>query len=315
MSTKTPVDKWKPIGRGKLALGDCRELLRTLDECSIDCVIADPPYNYEFVGREWNYEEIKRRLKKVALKDSKTLVKNIPYGSGLSGGERNARWYKKNQNNAIDYQAWVNSWAVETFRVCKPGAYVAVFNATRFLARVQVALEDAGFYPRDVLVFKKNSGIPRGLNAVGQLKKRGHPDPESWTGYHSALRNEWEGVVLVQRPLDTNYLTTAAQYGTGLMRVERDGRFLSNIFEKIQVIPKREPTKDGDHPTEKPIEWITHLLELLIPPAGDPVVLDPFLGSGTTAVAAELLGIRWLGIDLVPEYLSIAKDRISKVNS
>lgn len=303
------------MGLGKIALGDCRTVLQEIDASSIDCVIADPPYNYEFVGHEWNHEEIRRRLQRVADKDSKTLVKNIPYGSGLAGGVRNERWYKKNRDNAIDYQSWVASWATEIFRVCKPGAYVAVFNASRFLARVQIALEDAGFYPRDVIVFKKNSGIPRGLNAVGQMRKRGHQNPEVWSGFHSALRNEWEGVVLVQRPLDTNYLTTAERFSTGLMRVEQDGRFLSNIFEKNSGSSKRSADSNGEHPTEKPLEWIKFLLELLIPPTGNPVVLDPFLGSGTTAVAAELLKVRWIGIDLVPEYVEIAVNRVGEVSS
>ncbi len=75
----------------RLMVGDCRELLKSLKESSIAACITDPPYNYEFIGHKWDHTEIERRLDKV--KASNTLVKNIPYGSGLAGGVRNERWY------------------------------------------------------------------------------------------------------------------------------------------------------------------------------------------------------------------------------
>jgi site-specific DNA-methyltransferase (adenine-specific) len=52
-----------------------------------------------------------------------------------------------------------------------------------------------------------------------------------------------------------------------------------------------------------------YLLKLLAPP-GDPVVLDPFMGSGTTCLAAEMLGIRSIGIEKSEEYFEIAKRRL-----
>jgi DNA modification methylase len=51
------------------------------------------------------------------------------------------------------------------------------------------------------------------------------------------------------------------------------------------------------------------LVRLVTPPGG--LVLDPFLGSGTTAVAAELEGLRWLGIERDPGYARIAEGRIA----
>ena len=75
---------------------------------SIAGCITDPPYNYEFIGRNWNKEEIDRRKDRV--KDSSsTLVKNIPYGSGLAGGVRNAAWYKKNRDNILSTKTGVRN--------------------------------------------------------------------------------------------------------------------------------------------------------------------------------------------------------------
>lgn len=310
ITTTGSDDHWERIGNGAVAIGDCRQVLKTMESASVDCVLADPPYNYEFIGKEWDHAEIRRRLDRVKDAGSSTLVKHVPYGSGLAGGKRDARWYEKNQRNAREYSEWTESWAEAVFRVCKPGAYVGVFNATRFIGRVQVALENVGFYPRDVLVMEKLGGIPRGLNAVKAMEKRGVSDAaEVWKGYHSALRNQWEALILVQKPLDTNYLTTLSQYGTGLMRAETTAGFRTNIVERLA---HREPRIEaGDiHATPKPLGWIEYLLDLLMPPNSGAVVLDPFLGTGTTAVAAERLGLNWLGIDMVAEYVELSRRRL-----
>ena len=70
---------------------DCVSLMKQIPSNSIAGCVTDPPYNYEFFGHKWNNQEIQRRLE-IAKKNPKILVKNIPYGSGLSGGVRNARW-------------------------------------------------------------------------------------------------------------------------------------------------------------------------------------------------------------------------------
>jgi len=54
-----------------------------------------------------------------------------------------------------------------------------------------------------------------------------------------------------------------------------------------------------------------HLVRLVTPPGG--LVLDPFLGSGTTALAAEMEGFRWLGIEREEEYVRIAEARLNGV--
>ena len=79
--------------------GDSIEVLKQIPDNSIAGCITDPPYNYEFIGRDWNKNEIERRLERSKSQNSSTLVKNIPYGSGLAGGVRNERWYKKNREN------------------------------------------------------------------------------------------------------------------------------------------------------------------------------------------------------------------------
>lgn len=62
------------------------------------------------------------------------------------------------------------------------------------------------------------------------------------------------------------------------------------------------------HPTVKPLKLMQYLIKLITPPNG--TVLDPFMGSGSTGVAAKQLGFEFVGIEREPEYFEIAKRRI-----
>jgi site-specific DNA-methyltransferase (adenine-specific) len=63
------------------------------------------------------------------------------------------------------------------------------------------------------------------------------------------------------------------------------------------------------HPTVKPTDLMRHLVRLVTPTGGH--VLDPFLGSGTTAIAAEMEGFAWTGIEREAEYVAIAEARLN----
>jgi len=65
------------------------------------------------------------------------------------------------------------------------------------------------------------------------------------------------------------------------------------------------------HPTVKPVKLMAYLIELGCP--SDGVVLDPFVGSGTTCLAAQKLGRHWIGIEINPEYYEIARRRIASL--
>lgn len=289
--------------------GNAINVMQEMESESIHTLITDPPYNYEFIGKDWNEEETSRRINRV--KGSSTMVKNIPYGSGLAGGVRNKKWYERNRQNILDYEDWCTKWGKEAYRVLKPGALALVFNSTRTAAHVQIGLERAGFYARDIIVWRRNSGIPKGLNAEQQLKKQGNHNYKSWEGWHSTLRNEWEAIVVVQKPLENNYLTTLKNYNTGLFHTQRDDidGFQSNIIENIY---REKKDTFNTHPTVKPLELMEKLIKLTMPLKGNNILLDPFLGSGTTALAAKNLNVNWVGIELNSRYIDIANQRLHK---
>lgn len=74
-----------------------------------------------------------------------------------------------------------------------------------------------------------------------------------------------------------------------------------------EVMGPSKPQQNS-HPTVKPTKLMQYLIKLITPPSG--IVLDPFMGSGSTGVAAKQLGFDFVGIELNEEYLEIAKKRI-----
>lgn len=89
----------------------------------------------------------------------------------------------------------------------------------------------------------------------------------------------------------------------------RKGRYATNIL-RVPSLKGCSKEKVG-HPSQKPLALISQLL-LASTREGD-AVLDPFLGSGTTAVAAEDLGRRWTGIEVNAEYVGICRERLENV--
>jgi len=90
-------------------------------------------------------------------------------------------------------------------------------------------------------------------------------------------------------------------YGT---RPKRPGMWPTSFYDA-----KPMPSDFG-HPTAKPIEWMQRLVSISSLP--DHLILDPFMGSGTTGVACANLGRKFIGIELEPKYFDIACRRIDQ---
>ena len=71
---------------------------------------------------------------------------------------------------------------------------------------------------------------------------------------------------------------------------------------------KAERGEGNSHPTVKPIALMRYLCKLVTPPGG--VVLDPFMGSGSTGLAAIREGFEFIGIELNPDYIKMANSRL-----
>jgi DNA modification methylase len=84
----------------------------------------------------------------------------------------------------------------------------------------------------------------------------------------------------------------------------------ASVIEGCECLDRTfvNPTRANHHPTVKPTDLMRYLCRLITPPAG--IVLDPFMGSGSTGKAAILEGFDFIGIDQSAEYVEIAKARI-----
>ena len=85
------------------------------------------------------------------------------------------------------------------------------------------------------------------------------------------------------------------------------GRKVS-VEKRLEQGKENAPMMKNIHPTVKPVNLMKYLCRLVTPPEG--VVLDPFMGSGTTGIAAKVEGFDFIGIEMDREYLSIAEARI-----
>jgi len=83
---------------------------------------------------------------------------------------------------------------------------------------------------------------------------------------------------------------------------------LKGYYDDVLIFDK---VKKRQHPTQKPLDLIKKIIELSSN-EGD-IINDPFLGSGTTAVACKELGRRYIGIEISPEYCEIARRRINAI--
>lgn len=93
------------------------------------------------------------------------------------------------------------------------------------------------------------------------------------------------------------------------MKEENDGKQMKDVW--TYSLTKKSEKSFGKHPTQKPLD----LLKRIVKASSNPndLVLDPFLGSGTTGVAAIELGRKFIGIDIEKDYVELSKNRINHV--
>lgn len=171
-------------------LGDCCDVMPTLDAESVDAIVTDPPYDLTS-GKRGGSGEASVNL-------------DSPYGrarigTGTGGGFMGKSW--DSTGVAFDPQTWR-----EALRVAKPGAYLLAFGGTRTVHRMTCAIEDAGWIIRDMLMWAYASGFPKSLNLPG--------------GLGTALKPAWEPIVMARKPLRGTVAANVARWGTGALNID-----------------------------------------------------------------------------------------------
>lgn len=210
------------------------------------------------------------------------------------------------------YQEWCSTWATEWLRVLKPGASAIVFSGRRYSHRCICALEDAGFSFKDMLAWGRERAPHRAQRLSIVYERRGNEAAaELWRGWRVGnLRPTFEPVLWVAKPyrIGATIADNVLNHGVGGYNEEAFLRYTDRPDNKLDI--GFAPKESGLHPTQKPVKLMQALVETATLPGQ--VVFDPFCGSGSSLVAARNLDRRYIGCDIDPAYVDVARTRLSE---
>ena len=323
---------------GKLYHGGCLDILKQMPDESIDCIVTSPPYwglrDYSTAGQigleptiqgyidvmTEIFSEVKR-----ALKNDGTLWLNMgdTYGTGTRADRR--------PGNKILGEGTAIAQAIP-----RHGGMAKQLIGTPW--RIAFALQADGWYLRSDIIWHKPNPMPE---SVTDRPTKAH----EYIFLMSKSAKYYYDAEAIMEPVSRNThlrisQNVAAQIGSDRAHAggKTNGRMKAVIRTPKQQLPG-QGIKNNDSfnnatclrvsernkrtvwtvPTRgfKEAHFATYPINLISPciKAGCPedgVGLDPFMGSGTTAIACECLNRRWIGIEINQEYCDIAVGRIKK---
>ena len=190
--------------------------------------------------------------------------------------------FKSMNRSGIDFGDWdkngdLLTWIDEIPRVMKKGSSIVIFNSWRNLNDIAERLEQNGFIVKDIIRWEKTNPMPRNR--------------------------------------DRRYVV---DYEFAIWAVEKHNKWIfnrqSSTYDRAEIkmpIASRLEKKFGTHPTQKPVKLMEDLI--LRHTNERSVVLDPFMGSGSTGVACVNTNRDFIGIELDETYFKIAESRINEV--
>ena len=216
--------------------GDCLEVLRSLDDNSVDSVVTDPPYG---------------------LSNTKPAQVADVLAAWVTG-DTEAVPAKKGGFMGADWDSFVPPPAVwqECLRVLKPGGHMAVFSGARTQDLMGLSVRLAGFEIRDTLGWIYGSGFPKSLDVSKAIDKaagaerevlserpayriggngilNGHSDgatakvtapatdaAKQWDGWGTALKPAIEPIILARKPLDGTVANNVLAHGVGGLNID-----------------------------------------------------------------------------------------------
>jgi site-specific DNA-methyltransferase (adenine-specific) len=295
---------------------DCMKELEKMPDNSIDCVITDPPYFIDKLDTKWSPTEIKEDVKN-------SHIKHLPKGMK----------FDKNQVKELyDYYLKLSTLL---FQKMKPGAYFLSFSSPRLYHAIAMSCEIAGFEIRDMINWNYTQSMPKGMSMNHIIQKMNISEEEKtrlceeYAEFKTPqIRSCFEPICVSMKPIGKlTFIKNELQFKTGLLdfsqKVGSDGdRVPANIitteeynesYDKNFLVSKPGKKEKGEHNTHitvKPVALMEHLVQLFS--KKNALVVDPFLGSGTTALACKNTGRRCIGIELNKEYYDISIARCNE---
>ncbi len=299
----------------KITCGDAMELLREIKSNSIDVVLTDPPYFLDKLDNNWD-------CRKVSNKNNQHVIKSLPAGM------------KFDREQGKKFYSWYFEISKEMFRVLKPGGFFFSFSSPRLYHRMVAAIDDAGFEIRDTFIWLYTQNQAKAMSMDHFVKKMNINKKEKeriikrLNGWKTPqIKSCFEPISMAQKPTDRTYLNNMLVHEVGLLNTNiriGNNMFPANVFtvdaineliDRTFLLPKPTKKEKGEyntHKTVKPLAICEYLIQLSAF-SKNAVILDPFVGSGTTAVAAKKLGKNYIGIDLNIKYVEIAQRRLKEL--
>ena len=282
-------------GRIVIHHADCFNILPQLAENSVDCVITDPPYFLDGLNTDWDPVKLAQRTR------HNGTVKSLPGGMKFS------------PKQGDDFEVFFTKLAAQVYRLLKPGAFFISFSQCRLYHRMARAAEKRGFEIRDMMAWRYE-GQPKAFSQAHFVRKMRIPDVEKQEIIDKLqgrktpqLKPQMESMMLAQKPREGTFVENWLKWKTGLIdtSADLDGRFPGTVMD----VPK--PKEKYGHLTVKPVVLIDHLIRLFS--AEQQIILDPFIGSGTTAVAAARANRKCIGVEINAAYYATALKRMRAV--
>lgn len=253
---------------------------------------------HEFNGQARNEYRIDRLIPGDCLE----VMRNIPDNTfdmsfadpPFNLGKRYSSY--KDGRMSDEYVAWCREWITEMVRVTKPTGSILVHNIPKWLTYYSSIL-NANAHFKHWIAWDAMS------NPVGKTLLPAHYGVLFYTKCQKGFKFYEVRAPHKRCRVCKEYLK---DYGGKSDQRHPFGALVSDVWTDIHRI--RHNKRRDPHPCQLPI----HLMERLVLMTTDPgdVVLDPFLGTGTTAIAARALGRYCVGIDIDPDYIAIARDKV-----
>ena len=232
-----------------------------------------------------------------------TIIADPPYFQVQTEEDWDNRWPGED-----DYLAWCRLWVETAAAHLAPDGIFYIFGQPGKREHVwlhlcseltrALAFHDLIIWDRAVGYNERRDSFTPQFEMILALR---HPGSEKVFFDKDAVRTPYDEETIRKYSADKRYKDPVAREAH-----LRKGKYATNII-RVPSLKGNSKEKVG-HPTQKPLALVDKLVRSSSRP-GD-LVLDPFLGSGTTAVACERTGRRWVGIEKDPTYLAMARKRV-----
>jgi DNA modification methylase len=270
---------------------DCLIELEKLPDNSIDCVITDPPYFIDKLDNKWSSDEVKNDVKN-------SHITHLPKGM---------KFDKSQVKNLYDYYLKLSQLL---FKKMKPGAFFLSFSSPRLYHAIAMSCEIAGFEIRDMINWTYTQSMPKGMSVSHVIDKMNISEEakadltEEYKCFKTPqIRSCFEPICVAMKPIGkSTFIQNELNFKTGLLDFSQkvginNDRVPANVittkeinesYDKNFMVSKPTKSEKGEHNTHitvKPLALIEHLVKLFS--KENALVVDPFLGSGTTALACK----------------------------